>query len=64
MTRLAIGSFRVKVSKLGIKGTKQGVKVYFTHKQIEDVFNGVAAKTLEKHSQEDNEEVKGPEVAN
>jgi hypothetical protein len=32
MTRLTLSSFRTKVSKLGVKGTKQGVKVFYTRK--------------------------------
>jgi hypothetical protein len=44
MTSLTINSFRVKVSKLGIKGKKEGAKVYYTHKQIEDVYDGVPAE--------------------
>jgi hypothetical protein len=43
-TRLTLSSFRAKVSKLGIKGTRQGQKVFYTHKQLEDIYNGVAAK--------------------
>ena len=46
MTRLTINSFRVKVSKLGIKGTKQGVKVFYTRKMLEDVYNGIGVKAL------------------
>ena len=42
-TRLTLSSFRVKVSKLGIKGQKQGVKVFYTRKQLEDVYNGIPA---------------------
>lgn len=44
MTRLTINSFRVKVSKLGIKGQKQGAKVFYSRKQLEDIHNGIAAK--------------------
>jgi hypothetical protein len=43
-TRLTIFSFRTKVSKLGIKGQKQGRKVYYTKKQLEDVYNGIPSK--------------------
>jgi hypothetical protein len=45
MTRLSLSSFRTKVSKLGIKGTKQGAKVFYTHGQIEDIHSGVPAGT-------------------
>ena len=44
MTRLTFSSFRTKVSKLGIKGKKQGVKVFYTRRQLEDVHSGVSAK--------------------
>lgn len=43
-TRLTIGSFRVKVSLLGIKGERQGNKVYYTKAQLLDVYNGVSHK--------------------
>lgn len=46
--RLTLPSFRTKVSKLGIKGTKQGVKVFYTRKQLEDVHKGVPAKKTNK----------------
>jgi hypothetical protein len=41
MTRLTLSSFRTKVSKLGIKGQRQGVKVFYTRKQLENVHSGV-----------------------
>ena len=43
-TRLALSSFRTKVSKLGIKGQRQGQKVFYTKSQLEDVYNGVPSK--------------------
>jgi hypothetical protein len=46
MTRLTMSSFRTKVSKLGIKGTKQGRKVYYTRKQLEAIHEGKVAKTV------------------
>ena len=46
MTRLTLSSFRTKVSKLGVKGTKQGVKVFYTRKMLEDVYNGIGVKAL------------------
>jgi hypothetical protein len=50
MTRLTMSSFRTKVSKLGIKGKRQGVKVFYSRKQLEDVHNGVPAKKPTKIS--------------
>lgn len=44
MTRLTINSFRVKVSVLGIRGMRDGSRVYYSHKQLEDIYNGVSAK--------------------
>lgn len=44
MTRLTLSSFRTKVSRLGIKGTKQGKKVFYTRKQLEDVHKGIPAR--------------------
>ena len=44
MTRLALSSFRTKVSKLGIRGQRDGQRMLYTHKQIEDIFNGVPGK--------------------
>jgi hypothetical protein len=44
MTRLTISSFRTKVSRLGIKGQRQGLKVFYTRKQLEDVLKGIPAK--------------------
>jgi hypothetical protein len=46
MTRLTLSSFRTKVSKLGIKGRRQGVKVFYTRKMLEDVYNGIGVKAL------------------
>jgi hypothetical protein len=46
MTRLTLSSFRTKVSRLGIKATKQGVKVFYTRKMLEDVYNGIGVKAL------------------
>lgn len=45
MTRLALSSFRTKVSLLKIKGQKQGRKVYYTRKQLEAIYKGKVAKT-------------------
>jgi hypothetical protein len=46
MTRLTLSSFRTKVSMLGIKGRKQGVMVFYTRKQLEDVYNGISVRAL------------------
>jgi hypothetical protein len=46
MTRLTINSFRVKVSKLGIKGTKKGVKVYYTKAQLQDIYDNKPSKVI------------------
>jgi hypothetical protein len=46
MTRLTMSSFRTKVSKLGIKGQRQGQKVFYTRKMLEDVYNGIGVKAL------------------
>jgi hypothetical protein len=42
---MALSSFRTRVSKLGFKGTKQGVKVLYSRKQLEAIYKGTAAKT-------------------
>ena len=44
MTRLTLSSFRTKLSKLGIKGKRQGAKVFYSRRQLEDVYGGVSAK--------------------
>ena len=44
MTRLTLSSFRTKVSRLGIKGQRQGTKVLYTRKQLEDVHDGIPAR--------------------
>jgi len=46
MTRLTINSFRVKVSKLGIKGTKEGVKVFYTKAQLQDIYDNKPSKVV------------------
>jgi hypothetical protein len=45
-TRLSLASFRAKVRKLGIKGTRKGVQVCYTHAQLEDIYNDKATKTV------------------
>lgn len=44
MTRLTLSSFRTKVSKLGIKGTKEGVKVFYTKEQLQDIYDNKPSK--------------------
>lgn len=49
MTRLTMSSFRTKVSKLRIKGRRDGTKVYYTRAQIQDIYDGkvsMKVKTL------------------
>lgn len=42
-TRLSLSSFRTKVSKLGIKGKRQGQKVFYTKQMLQDIYDGVPA---------------------
>jgi hypothetical protein len=42
-TRLSLSSFRTKVSKLGIKGKRQGQKVFYTKAQLQDIYDGVSS---------------------
>ena len=42
-TRLSLSSFRTKVSKLGIKGKRQGRKVFYTKAQLQDIYDGVSS---------------------
>lgn len=44
MARITLNTFRTKVSKLGIKGRRDGLKVYYTKAQIQDVFDGRESK--------------------
>jgi len=46
MTRLTMSSFRTKVSKLGIKGQRDGTKVYYTRAQLQDVYDGKPSKKV------------------
>ena len=46
MTRLTMSSFRTKVSKLGIKGQRDGTKVYYTRAQLQDTYDGKASKKV------------------
>ena len=45
MTRMALATFRAKVSTLGIKGTKQGVRVFYTREQLETIYKGKVGKS-------------------
>ena len=42
-TRLGLSSFRTKVSKLGIRGKRQGQKVFYTKAQLQDIYDGVSS---------------------
>ena len=44
MTRLTLSSFRSKASRLMIKGQRQGRQVYYTRRQLEDVYHGIPSK--------------------
>lgn len=44
MTRLTLQSFRNKVGRLGIKGTRKGKSVFYTRQQLEAVHGGISAK--------------------
>ena len=43
MTRTTLSTFRTKVSKLGIKGRRDGTKVFYTKAQLQDVYDGKAS---------------------
>jgi len=40
MARITLSTFRTKVSKLGIKGQRDGLKMYYTRAQVQDVYDG------------------------
>ncbi len=44
MTRRTLSSFRTRVSKLGIKGTKNGAKIFYTRTQLQDIYDGRPSK--------------------
>jgi hypothetical protein len=46
MTRTTLTTFRTKASKLGIKGRRDGTKVYYTRAQLEDIYNGKASRKV------------------
>lgn len=41
--RVSLATFRTKVSKLGIKGKREGQKVYYTKAQLQDIYDGVSS---------------------
>jgi hypothetical protein len=45
-TRVSLATFRTKVGKLGIKGTKKGVKVFYTKAQLQDIFDNKPSKVV------------------
>ena len=46
MTRTTLSTFRTKVSKLGIKGRRDGTKVYYTKAQIQDIYDGKVSNKM------------------
>ena len=46
MTHLTLSSFRSKASRLMIKGQRQGRQVYYTRRQLEDVYYGIPSKLV------------------
>jgi len=46
MTRMALASFRTRVSKLKIKGQRDGRKVLYTRKQLETIYAGIPARAI------------------
>ncbi len=46
MTRTTLATFRTKASKLGIKGRRDGNKVYYSRAQLEDIYNGKASRKV------------------
>jgi hypothetical protein len=46
MTRLTLSSFRSKASRLMIKGQKQGRQVFYTRRQLEDVYQSIPSKLV------------------
>jgi hypothetical protein len=46
MTRTTLSTFRTKVSKLGIKGRRDGTKVSYTKAQIQDIYDGKASTNV------------------
>jgi len=45
-TRLTVNSFRAKVSRLGIRGTRKGVNVYYTKAQLQDIFDNKPSRAV------------------
>jgi hypothetical protein len=46
MTRTTLDIFRDRVSKLGIKGRRDGAKVFYTRAQLEDIYNAKASRKV------------------
>lgn len=46
MTRTTLSTFRTKVSKLGIKGRRDGTKVYYTRAQLQEIHDGKASRKV------------------
>ena len=46
MTRTTLSTFRTKVSNLGIKGRRDGTKVFYTKAQLQDIYDGKASKKV------------------
>jgi hypothetical protein len=44
MTRMALATFRTRVSILRIKGRRQGQKVFYTRSQLDDIYTVISAK--------------------
>jgi len=49
MTRTTLSTFRTKVSKLGIKGKRDGTRVLYTRAQLQDIYAGKASTKVQKH---------------
>jgi hypothetical protein len=45
-TRITVNTLRTKVSKLGIKGTRKGVQIFYTKAQLQDIFDNKPSKTM------------------
>jgi len=46
MTSLTLSSFRSKTSRLMIKGQREGRQVYYTRRQLENVYYGIPSKLV------------------
>jgi hypothetical protein len=45
-TRITVNTLRTKVSRLGIKGTRKGVQIFYTKAQLQDIFDNKPSKTM------------------